>query len=62
MFGFVRKLVAGPKRKTPFNGKELDLTYITDRIIAMAYPASNIIEQTYRNKISDVANYLDSHH
>ena len=43
MFNFVRKVVAGPKRKTEFNGKELDLTYITDRIIAMAYPASDIL-------------------
>ena len=37
---FVRSLVAGPKNKTPYQGQDLDLTYITDRIIAMAYPAS----------------------
>ena len=40
---FMRRWVAGPKHKTPYQGQELDLTYITDRIIAMAYPASNLI-------------------
>jgi hypothetical protein len=41
MTSFVKKIVAGPKKKTPYNGQDLDLTYITDRIIAMAFPASN---------------------
>lgn len=62
MFDLVRKLVAGPKRKTFYEGNELDLTYITDRVIAMAFPASGLIEQTYRNSITDVANYLNSRH
>lgn len=62
MISLVRKIVAGPKRKTVCNGKELDFTYITDRIIAMAFPASGIIEQTYRNSITDVANYLNENH
>ena len=57
MTSFVKNLVAGPKKKTPYNGQELDLTYITDRIIAMAYPASNFLEKVYRNSITDVANY-----
>lgn len=54
MIGLVRKIVAGPKNKTSWNGVELDLTYITDRILAMAFPASGI-EKTYRNSIDDVA-------
>jgi phosphatidylinositol-3,4,5-trisphosphate 3-phosphatase/dual-specificity protein phosphatase PTEN len=58
MINILRKVVAGPKRKTVYNGSELDLTYITDRIIAMAYPASGFIESTYRNSIKDVANYF----
>ncbi len=62
MKSLVRKLVAGPKKKTPYNGQELDLTYITDRVIAMAYPASNFFEKTYRNSIDDVANYLNEYH
>jgi len=43
MKSLLRCIVAGPKKKTPYNGGELDLTYITDRIIAMAYPASNFM-------------------
>lgn len=54
MIGLVRKIVAGPKNKTNWNGVELDLTYITDRILAMAFPASGL-EKTYRNSINDVA-------
>ena len=51
MTSLVRKIVAGPKKKTPYNGVELDLTYITDRVIAMAYPASGFFEKAYRNSI-----------
>lgn len=58
----MRKIVAGPKKKTPYNGQELDLTYITPRIIAMAYPASNFFEKTYRNSIEDVAAYFNEYH
>jgi len=59
MKSIIRNIVAGPKKKTPYNGQELDLTYITDRVIAMAYPASNFLEKAYRNSITDVANYLN---
>ena len=62
MKAFMRKIVAGPKKKTKFNDSELDLTYITDRIIGMAFPASSIIEKTYRNSIDDVADYFNLHH
>lgn len=61
MIGLVRKIVAGPKNRTNWNGVELDLTYITDRLIAMAYPASGI-EKTYRNSINDVAQYFNEVH
>ena len=40
MFSLVRKVVAGPKNTTTYEGEELDLTYITQRVIAMAFPAS----------------------
>jgi hypothetical protein len=36
-------VVAGPKKTTAFEGGELDLTYITERVVAMAFPASDII-------------------
>ena len=49
--------------KVRFNdGKfNLDLSYITDKIIAMAYPAEGV-ESTYRNNIDDVAGMFDAHH
>ena len=39
---FLREMVAGPKNRYTENGYNLDLTYITERIIAMAFPASGI--------------------
>jgi len=39
----------------------LDLTYVTERIIAMSFPGSNI-ELLYRNSISDVAKLLEKRH
>jgi hypothetical protein len=62
MKSLMRKLVAGPKKKTAYKGEELDLTYITKNIIAMAFPASNFLEKAYRNSIDDVAQYFKEHH
>jgi hypothetical protein len=59
MFSLVRKVVAGPKKTTTFEGEELDLTYITERVVAMAFPASDLIEKTYRNPIEDVVAYFN---
>ena len=42
-------------------GVDLDLTYITDRIIAMGYPAESITA-LFRNSINDVAKYLETKH
>lgn len=49
----LRKLVAGPKVRTVEGGYDLDLTYVTKRVIAMAFPGSGI-ESLYRNSIDDV--------
>ena len=43
MFSIVRKVVAGPKNTTNYEGEDLDLTYITNKVIAMAFPASSLI-------------------
>jgi len=38
----MRKVVGGPKNRINEEKYDLDLTYITDRVIAMAFPASGI--------------------
>jgi len=40
----------------------LDLTYVTPRIIAMSFPAATITQSMYRNPIGEVARYLDDKH
>ncbi|XP_066487515.1 tensin-3 isoform X2 [Tiliqua scincoides] len=42
-------------------GYELDLTYITERIIAVSFPAS-CSEETYQNNLQDVTRMLKSKH
>ena len=40
---------------------DLDLTYVTDRVIAMSFPSSGS-EALYRNSIRDVGEFLDKNH
>jgi hypothetical protein len=54
---FLREIVGGPKNRYKRHGYNLDLTYITPRIIAMAFPASGI-EKLYRNSIDTIAELL----
>ncbi len=50
---FLREIVSGRKKRFTDDGYNLDLTYVCNRIIAMAFPASGV-ESTYRNSIKDV--------
>uniref|UniRef100_A0A8L0DVF0 Phosphatidylinositol-3,4,5-trisphosphate 3-phosphatase n=1 Tax=Oncorhynchus mykiss TaxID=8022 RepID=A0A8L0DVF0_ONCMY len=43
------------------NGFDLDLTYVTDRVIAMSFPSSGK-QALYRNPIREVARFLDTKH
>ena len=54
-------MVSGPKNRYKQDGYNLDLSYITPRIIAMAYPAEGI-EKLYRNSIESVAELLNKRH
>eukprot|EP01107_Rhizomastix_libera_P003109 TRINITY_DN1537_c0_g1_i2.p1 TRINITY_DN1537_c0_g1~~TRINITY_DN1537_c0_g1_i2.p1 ORF type:complete len:725 (-),score=226.17 TRINITY_DN1537_c0_g1_i2:67-2241(-) len=56
-----RQYVSADKNRFVDKQFNLDLTYITDRIIAMAFPADGV-ESTYRNYIEDVAKFLDERH
>lgn len=61
MMNLLREVVGGPKNRYTENGYNLDLTYITDRIIAMAFPASGL-ESLYRNNVETIAELLQKAH
>ncbi|KAH3732645.1 phosphatidylinositol-3,4,5-trisphosphate 3-phosphatase [Pelomyxa schiedti] len=57
----LRVRFADNKRRFNDGVVNLDLSYITERIIAMSYPADGM-ESTYRNCIDDVAAMLNARH
>ena len=59
--GYVKSLVSQDKTRFCYDGFDLDLTYITPRIIAMGYPSKSI-EGIYRNNIEDVKLFFESRH
>ncbi|XP_032070023.1 phosphatidylinositol 3,4,5-trisphosphate 3-phosphatase TPTE2-like [Thamnophis elegans] len=56
-----RRLVSENKRRYTRGGFDLDLTYVTARVIAMSFPSSGQ-QAFYRNPISEVAKFLDTKH
>lgn len=58
---YIRTKVSGKKNRYIDGKYNLDLTYITPRIIAMAFPGSGI-KKLYRNTIDDVASFLKDKH
>ena len=58
---FFRQLVSQKKTRYITSEYNLDLTYITPKIIAMAFPAQGF-ESLYRNRIQDVQSFLTKNH
>ncbi|PRP84045.1 hypothetical protein PROFUN_08507 [Planoprotostelium fungivorum] len=61
IFQTARGLVSKDKFRFISNGYNLDLTYITERVIAMGYPGDGI-HSTYRNSADDVSRFFREFH
>lgn len=63
MTTIARRIVSGQKSrfKDPTLDVDLDLTYVTDHLIIMGFPAAGI-QSWYRNKRSQVKTFLDRRH
>lgn len=56
-----RKLVSKQKKRYTHNGYDLDLSYVTENIIAMGFPAMSY-EKYYRNPYNEVYSFLEERH
>jgi phosphatidylinositol-3,4,5-trisphosphate 3-phosphatase and dual-specificity protein phosphatase PTEN len=58
---YIRSIVSGKKKRHQENGYDLDLSYITPRLIAMSIPGEGITK-LYRNSLDIVSEFLKSKH
>eukprot|EP01126_Amoeba_proteus_P042146 TRINITY_DN4576_c0_g2_i4.p1 TRINITY_DN4576_c0_g2~~TRINITY_DN4576_c0_g2_i4.p1 ORF type:complete len:447 (-),score=71.97 TRINITY_DN4576_c0_g2_i4:361-1701(-) len=61
MAKYLREKVSKNKNRFKQDGFDLDLTYITDRIIAMGFPSSQS-EAVYRNPLPEVQKFFEHYH
>lgn len=58
---FLRNLVSKKRRRLLVMGYDLDMSYITDRVLAMSFPAERM-RAMYRNPLWQVKSVLDMRH
>ena len=56
-----KRLVSKKKRRLQTEYYDLDMCYITERVIGMGFPAYGC-ERLYRNSLEDIRSYLDRYH
>ncbi|XP_052277815.1 phosphatidylinositol 3,4,5-trisphosphate 3-phosphatase TPTE2-like isoform X2 [Dreissena polymorpha] len=56
-----RRIVSQNKRRYVKDGFDLDLCYITERMIAMSFPSSGV-QSMYRNNIEEVSRFFETKH
>jgi hypothetical protein len=61
MFHPCRKAVSGTKRRVIKGSYDLDLAYVTPRIIVHGFPATGL-EHFYRNPRYEIRRFMDEHH
>lgn len=58
---YIRNLVSRQRRRMLVDGYDLDMSYITDRLLAMSFPAERM-RAMYRNPLWQVKSVLDMRH
>ena len=61
MMDYVRRKVSGQKKRYLKDGYDLDLSYITPRIVAMSLPGEGV-HKVYRNSINSVSKLFNEKH
>ena len=57
----MKRLVSKQKRRYQDENFDLDMSYITNRVIAMGYPSTGC-ETLYRNSLTDIVNFFHKKH